>query len=211
MKEGRGERWEDRQRELELKRKVDSLGTENSRLRRQRNDAIRDRYTDQEEAMLLRNQLAARDDEVKRLRTTLSELERNLAEGEEDELRQRILDSQMDLARMREQYASLTGEHQALQASFGELSQSNRDLQGQILGFYDVGVEAKSLRRENKALSNKNKLLRSQVGSYMVGNKVTLPQYLIMAAEKIPVVGRAFRRASEQAYDQTHPRGRRGQ
>lgn len=127
MKE-RSERWEAKQEREQLLRRIDTLGTENSRLRKERNDAIRDRYTDQEEVIVLRNQLAARDAEAKRLEALLEQLEKNLAEGEEDELRQRLLDVQLQLSRSQEQYVSLNAEYGATQASLNELSQNNRIL-----------------------------------------------------------------------------------
>lgn len=209
MKE-RGQRWEAQQREKELLRRIDTLGTENTRLRKERNGAIRARYEDQEEAMVLRNQLAARDADVKRLETLLGELERNLAEGEEDELRQRLLKIQLELAQSQDGQASLQAEHGALQVSFGQLSQNNRVLQEQIGTHHDVEEEAKGLRRENRFLSGRNNLLRSQVGSYMVGNRITMTQFFLQAVSNIPLVGRPFRKTSEQIYDQTHqPRRRR--
>lgn len=196
--------WEAQQRIEELERARNGLASQNTVLRQERNAAIASGHTSQVEAMTLGNRLAAKAAEVEELRLALHSVGARLEELQVNSSvsQSKFIVQEMELLRLREEIPALRGSHNIAVQSVQQLTGDNASLRQQVTALSGIQEERDELQKENKHLSSRIKLLKSQVGSFMVGNgRVGKSYYVLQAMSHIPVIGSLIHRTSEEVYN----------
>lgn len=204
MSKEKQEAWEAQQRIGELEHARDSLASRNAILGRERDAAIRSGYISQEEATTLNNKLAAKEAEVGELKNVLHSVEDRLGEIQANSgtSQAESIAQERELLRLREELSTLRGGHDIALQFTQQLSSENASLRQQVTALSGAAGERDELREQNRYLSGRNKLLKSQVGNFMVGSeRVGISYYILQAMGKIPILGSLIRRTSEDVYD----------
>lgn len=204
MNKEKQEAWEVQQRIGELEHTRDSLASQNATLRRERDAAIRSGYESQEEATTLRNELAAKQAEVEELKGVLHSVEDRLGEIQTDSSipQAESIAKERELLRLKEEVSTLRGGHDIALQFTQQLSSENTSLRQQVTVLSGAEEERDELREQNRYLSSRNKLLKSQVGNFMVGSeRVGISYYVLQVMSNIPILGSLIRRTSEEVYD----------
>lgn len=199
------EAWVAKQRIEELEHKRDSLASQNTRLRQERDAAIRSGFTSQEEAIDLENRFKAKEAEVEELKGVLYSVRDRMGKVEADvgTSQAESIAQEGELLRLREGISALRGGHDVAVQFAQQLSSENGSLRRQLAELSIIQEERDGLREENRYLSSRNKLLKSQVGNFMVGGKVGISYYVLQIMSKVPLIGSLISRTSQAVYD-TH-------
>lgn len=196
--------WQLRQENDDLKERIDALENEKLRLRRERDTAIRERLADQEEAISLRNQLAAKTDEARRLHSLLDETRLQLATlaSESGDASAQVSAKQEELTRVKVELLTATARIQSEHLANENLTANGRKLQDELQQLRTVREENNFLTGQNKYLKTAVDRLKSQVGNFLVGTgKIPFTYYALEVANKLPLIGSLFQNASINAYE----------
>lgn len=160
----------------------------------------------QEEAIALNNRLAAKEAEVRELSSVLHSVQDRMGEIEADAgtSQAESIAKERELLRLREEISALRGSHDVAVQSTQQLSSENASLRQRVTELSGIQEERDELRGQNRYLSGMNKLLKSQVGNFMVGSRrVGISYYVLQVMGNIPIIGALIRQTSEEVYD-TH-------
>lgn len=204
MPSERQEIWQLREDNNDLRRQLDTANTENGRLTTERDNAIRDKFDDQERARSLSNQLAARQDEVESLRGLL-QTEREemirLTKGADSAIGEALRAGE-ELSRLNQQLIEMRAADEANRVLILEQSQHRQTMQAEIIGLQDVRADRDKLVNQNRSLVSQNNLLKSRVGNFLVGSgRVGISYYALQFLGGLPLIGSLFRKTSEQVYE----------
>lgn len=205
MPSERQEIWELTQQVKDLKKQLDDAGTETGRLTNERDQAIKSRYAEQEEAVILRNQLSAKEDENERLNALLKEAGSQLQERAQssDETNARALRAEGELLGVREEFIRLQSKANEDHLLTQELFNERRFLLDEISNLNIIREEKDQLVSQNKYLLSQNNLLKSQVGNFLVGiGRVNKFYYVVQFLGHLPIMGAIFRQTSLQIYEE---------
>lgn len=196
--------WEAQQRIEELERARDGLTSQNTVLRQERDAAIRSGYTNQEEATTLRNGFAVKEVETRELRIVLQDVVDRLRElqANSSASQSQFIAQEIKLLGLQEEMLTLRGSHDVAFQSVQQLTGENASLRQQASALSGVQEERDELRKENRYLSRRHKLLKSQVGNFLVGDgRVGKSYYVLQVMGRIPVLGSLIRQTSEEVYN----------
>lgn len=188
---------------IDLVRQLNAAGSNNARLEKERGEAVKARYADQEAAGIASQQLAIKTAEVKALTRSLNETTEQMgrlsnnhtvAVTEITTLRPQLVEA---LAKN----ASLTTQAETDRGLIDQLRTDNKALRIELDRRETVDAENAILRTELKDWKRQARQASSQAGNFLVGTgRIPVKTYVLKFLCGMPIFGHVFSDVSSRLH-----------